>query len=175
MTSLSGANLKKASVAARHSNTLHMDGEGRADWDLAACRELLTSLPSNDLRDRLQRSPWQLHGGHVPDHMNWLKEAATAFSVTLRTKGIRKPKAKLVDEVLQAIGAARAPRAGVKTVEDDARRSSRLAELRSRHAVRTAQHLVPKKTRSNPTRRKQNPKDVHWSKKQRWIPCCIFL
>jgi len=114
---------------------LHVSGE----WDLGACRRLLTSLSPDDLRSRLDSSPWMLHGGEAPNHMNWLKEAAVAFAIPLRTaKKVRKPKPALVAEVATAVEAARGSHGAASSpheARDYARRSARLVTLRTRHAV----------------------------------------
>ena len=73
-------------------------------WDLVACRKLIVSLNAEDVRRRLEYSPWAQ--GKAPDSVNWLKEAASAFSVTLKYKqgdnenvGQYKLKAEIVEQV----------------------------------------------------------------------------
>jgi hypothetical protein len=73
-------------------------------WDLVACRKLIVSLNAEDVRRRLEDSPWAQ--GKAPDSVNWLKEAASAFSVTLKYKqgdnekvGQYKLKAEIVEQV----------------------------------------------------------------------------
>jgi len=118
-----------------------------AEWDLGACRRLLIGLEPQDLRSRLESSPWMLHGGEAPSYMNWLKEAAVAFAIRLRTATkARKPKATIVDEVAKAVEAERALQSmgsSPYAVQDAARRSARLDSLRSRHAVAHARAQMP--------------------------------
>ena len=61
------------------------DGGEAVQWDLDACRRLLLTIANEDLKERLENSPWMLHGGEAPPHINWLKEAGVAFAIPLRT------------------------------------------------------------------------------------------
>ena len=94
---------KVAHAGKKGSETLN-HGAARDDaWDLPYCRKLLQQLQPDDLRQRLEQSPWMLHGGMAPDSINWLKEAAAACSIPLKRNKNRKTKSEVVDEVLQIV------------------------------------------------------------------------
>ena len=114
-----------------------------ATWDLCACRSLLLSLDTNDLKSRLQSSPWMLHDGIAPDSINWLKEAATGFSIQLRRNKVRKPKPTLIEEVMAAVAFASRDTCGKFAAQDAERRSNRLDSIRTKAAVKKALQHIP--------------------------------
>jgi len=134
---------KVAQAGKKGAETVCTDFGCSDAWDLSACRSLLCTLASEDLRARLQNSPWMLHGGIAPDGINWLKEAATAFSIQLKKGKTRKPKSALVEEVMQAWAGASATASGTSAAQDASRRAARLDMIRTRTAVTHAYQHVP--------------------------------
>ena len=79
------------------SGTDEFDG-----WDLPACRSLLVTLDENDLKGRLEMSPWS--GGQAHPEVNWLAEAAEAFGVPISKYGsYNRKKADIIDDVLTRV------------------------------------------------------------------------
>ena len=74
-------------------------------------------------------------------------EAAVAFAVRLRTASkVRKPKAKVVEEVVAAVAMARSIQSeepGEHAATDRARRAMRLTTMRHNLAVKTALQQLP--------------------------------
>ena len=84
------------------------DGDARASpdefegWDLPACRSLLVTLDENDLKRRLEMSPWS--AGQARPEANWLGEAAEAFDVPIGKRSRKNSKkADIIADVLTRI------------------------------------------------------------------------
>ena len=78
-----------------------------------ACRRLLVGLEESELRSRLQQSPYKQDKMSTVE--SWLREAAGAFNVSLRSprvKGERgfKTKDVLIEEVVRAVASAKTAR-----------------------------------------------------------------
>ena len=116
-------------------------------WDLAACRKCLLQLDLQDLRGRLNRSPWQQ--GKAPNSINWLKEAAISFSVSLRKSqangapGAYRSKPEIIEDVLEHVKDLQTAGAGTAGWRDGSRRLQRMSELNSRGKVLRAVKNYP--------------------------------
>jgi len=105
-----------------------------AEWDLEACSTLLLQLNVDDLRTLLQNSPWRQ--GKAPNNVNWLKEAASAFGVSIKNSQARgasgsyKAKEDIIEEVVRAVETTKAVVPGSAAEQDEHRRQSRSRELR---------------------------------------------
>ena len=92
-------------------------------WNLQACRDLLISLDAQDVRTRSQESPWSQ--GKAPNAVNWLKEAAAAFGVSIKqsqaggASGIFKNKGAIVDDVMRKITQIQEISPDTAAAEDD--------------------------------------------------------
>ena len=136
----------KRAMAAPAQGTVqtHNHDDAAFEWDLAACRDLLTKLDPNDLRERLHQSPW--HNSHAPRKDGWLREAASAFDISLRVPGERRPwktKGSVVDEVMRKVAQHRSSLSFAAAMEDEQRRHGRLAPWNRTTDVRAARRDIP--------------------------------
>ena len=71
------------------------------------CKDLLTRLDTDDLKERLRQSPWGQ--GNISRGVSWLREAAEAFGVSQYRpregsgKQVNKTREALTNEVLVAV------------------------------------------------------------------------
>ena len=86
-------------------------------WDLAACRSLLVRLDENDLKQRLEQSPWNPWSpGDVSDAVNWLKEASAAYDILTResgNSGNHRSKQDIITDILRTVRRSKALNQGV--------------------------------------------------------------
>ena len=124
----------------------YWQAEADVEWDLAACRSLLLTLSADDLRARLLDSPWRQ--GKAPRGVNWLKEAAAAFGVAIKTSrargatGTYKPKEDIVQEVVNQVVATQAIQIGSSSERDERRRQERMESLVRRADVLAARKRI---------------------------------
>ena len=96
-----GNRKRAASTLEEEDEASPLQMEADAKWDLASCRALLVALPADDVRDRLSRSPWSR--GKVPNEINWLKEVASAFAVSISQAGGASTGYKLKGTIIKEI------------------------------------------------------------------------
>ena len=113
---LSRAAQKRQKLNAEHD--FDEDAQASSDqfegWDLPACRSLLVTLDENDLKRRLEMSPWKQGQAHTA--VNWLGEASEAFAVPSRKGGSNayRTKADIIADVLTKIHYLKMLQSGTK-------------------------------------------------------------
>lgn len=114
-----------------------------AKWDVSLCRQLLPQFAESNLRERLHDSPWLQ--GKACASVNWLKEAAAAFSVPIKlskssgvNSGTCRAKDDIVEDVMQAARYARTLGEHSAAARDEQRRRFRLSSLVQRADVLAA-------------------------------------
>ena len=143
-----GGRGKKSTASERDTDpAARAQADADAEWNLVSCRQLLLALDVEALKTRLQDSPWLQ--GKAPNNVNWLKEAAAAFSVSIKqsqasgASGVFKNKGVIVAEVMEKIVQIQAIQPNTAAAEDEHRRQMRAADLHKRADVFTARSQIP--------------------------------
>ncbi|CAK0852500.1 unnamed protein product, partial [Prorocentrum cordatum] len=115
----------------------------RNQRDIDACRDLMISLATDDLRQRLMRSRYDLESARRTERLrqiqagtalddDWLGEAAQVFNVSTR----KRKQQQVVEDVLEAVRQARQRAPGTANALDAERRAALCRRTRDAQATK---------------------------------------